>query len=113
MNAPDKRDEHVEEWIVNRKRAFENYIKRKSYGKKVLDNDRLDLEDKENLIKLRKRIGYAVLGVVCAWLIFVSSVLIAQGLHEIDISDRVIITLLTTTILNIFILLKVIIKSLY
>ncbi|TAE31925.1 MAG: hypothetical protein EAY65_07520 [Alphaproteobacteria bacterium] len=87
-----------------------NVIKKENSS---LDDDDLRKLNEENLIFLRKRIGYSVLWIVAVWLVLVLGMLVAQGLNWLDISDRVMITLLTTTTANIFILLKVIIKSLY
>jgi hypothetical protein len=75
----------------------------------------LDLEDKGNLVELRKKIGNRVCFLVFAWLGFVALIIVLDGykLWGFNVDNKVLITLLTTTTANVFILLNIIIKSLY
>ncbi len=73
----------------------------------------LDLKAKQDAIRLKRWIGVLMCGLVYFWLIFVGYIIIAVGLQWIKLDNSIMITLLTTTTINILVMLHSIVKSLY
>jgi hypothetical protein len=71
-------------------------------------------KEKETDIALKEKYGNTILGILIAWLSFVGLLLLAKyGPNGSKLSDGILITLITTTTLDILILPKIVLQHLF
>ncbi len=75
--------------------------------------EELKAKDFHQSIKHRNILVYWVIAIVSVWLLIVSSILFLQGTSCVQLSDAVLITLLSTTTINILGLPLIILKGLF
>jgi hypothetical protein len=75
--------------------------------------EEVKVRNEENLAKLRMYVGYGMLWLTFMWTLFVIFVVCSAGMGWLWLDVKVIITLLSTTTINVFLMVRAIIKSLY
>jgi hypothetical protein len=61
----------------------------------------------------RKRYAECIYGFTCVWCIFLAIILIGKGTDDLNISDEVLITLITSTTINVFVFFRYVTKYLF
>jgi len=85
-----------------------------------LENKKEDLKFKKSYLIARKRIGLFICVLVAVWLFVMIYIVLSDGINRLiktsnkfDVSDTVIVTLVTTTTLNILVLLNIVVSNLF
>ena len=107
----DSKSQTIKTWSVDKQKFVERVaVIRQSERDR---RNRIENDDKEQTVQLKKGICRWVQWVVTLYLAFVSCLILAVAWEQLALNDAVIITLLSTTTINILALPYIIINSLF
>lgn len=85
-----------------------------------MENKKHEINFKKSYLRARKQVSLFICALITVWIAAMLALLLCDGMNRIpfkdikfDVSDAVIITLVTTTTINILILLRLVVRSLF
>jgi hypothetical protein len=77
------------------------------------EKHRLEIANSSQNMEERKRYAEGIFGFTCVWCLFLAIVLIGIGTEDLRLSDQVLITLITSTTVNVFVFFTYVTKYLF
>lgn len=77
------------------------------------EKHRLEIANSSQNMEERKRYAEGIFGFTCVWCLLLSVILIGTGTEDLRFSDQVLITLITSTTINVFVFFTYVTKYLF